>query len=141
MNQGLSIKSFNIDNGFEIRNHQRRVVLFSDALSFSKLHFEKIEINYNIEKGAKFIFKIELYIIIDGLGIDRCIDRKEYRISIHNQTRTRTWVIDNLNVPDHTISEVYALFSVSKIDDNEQGGQYVRFNTSTKINQCKYFQS
>ncbi|KAF0467324.1 hypothetical protein F8M41_026041 [Gigaspora margarita] len=71
-----------------------------------------MEINYNIEEGAEFIFKIELYIIIDG-----------------------TWVIDNLNVPDHTISEVYALFSISKIDNNEQGGQYVRFNTSTKIKQ------
>ncbi|KAF0400481.1 hypothetical protein F8M41_009559 [Gigaspora margarita] len=128
----------NVHANFEItQSSQREYELYIDELGFSKINLGTMEITHSIENNGEFNVIVEVRAFINALNIDICVDRIEYHINSHQQSRTRTWNINNNNMPVHVVNRVYARFFIFNINNDEQNGHNVKFNTLTRY-QCMY---
>ncbi|CAG8738985.1 22349_t:CDS:1 [Dentiscutata erythropus] len=131
----------NVHANFElIQSSQQEYELYIDELGISKINLGTMEITHsieNIENYGDFNVIIEVHAFINALNTDICVDKMEYRINNHDQSRTRTWNINNNNMPVHVVNRVYVRFFVFNVNGDEQNDHHVKFNTLTSY-QCMY---
>ncbi|CAG8743162.1 16674_t:CDS:1, partial [Racocetra fulgida] len=106
---------------------QQEVEVYRDEIGTNRIELMTLRINHNIRNGAEFNVNAKIYAEIN---IDTIlIDEYNFIANTGNQSEATILNINNNNMPAHVVNRVYVVFSVSKIDYDEQSDDYIVLET------------